>query len=150
MITIQIVGLEELRAKINATLPAIMKGLEDGAWFTYHDVQRYTGDSHGIFFGFKTEKQRKWFFASIKEGTLNYPYNRTGQLAAGWGGGPHQTNQLEYIIGPNIVRYGPYVIGYEQSRQHTAGGWQKYDAANEERLNHTLMRIKYHVDMAYA
>jgi hypothetical protein len=148
--TISIEGIDVLLAKMKATLPAVIKGLEEGAWEAYHDVQMYTGDTRGIPQNWVSERQRRFVMASIREGTINVPYNRTGQLAAGWGGGAKQTAPLEYAIGPNPVSYGPFVIGSgTQTAQHISGGWEKYDARNQERLNRTLMRIKYHLDMAY-
>jgi hypothetical protein len=146
MYTIQIIGLDALEAKIKATLPAIRKGLEGSAWWIFNEAQMYTGDSHGIPQHIVSEKQRRFIFVLLKQGKI--PYQRVGSLAAGWGSGPVQIEDLAYSI-TNTTKYGPYVVGHSQSMQHAAGGWQKYDAKIEKQLQQTLARIKYHLDMAY-
>jgi hypothetical protein len=33
---------------------------------------------------FKSDKQRRWFFAALRDGEIQVPYQRTGELASSW------------------------------------------------------------------
>lgn len=77
---------------------------------------------------FKTEKQRRWFWASVRSGALKLPYVRgvsgkSESLAKRWvvesqGGG------LRQVIG-NYASYVEYVQGDKQSLYMKEIGWQK-------------------------
>lgn len=82
--------------------------------------------------GWFSEKQRKWFFASLRSGSLRLPYRRTQELGKSW-----------KVIGENPVRSiianespaAPFVMGdTEQSRMSKLIGWKKISAIVQERL----------------
>ena len=74
-----------------------------------------------------TDKQRRWFWANLKEGNISLPYQRgtsPGSEALGrkWTTAP-RNNGMAYVVGNN-VSYGPLVQGEKQARYHAQTGWK--------------------------
>ncbi len=72
---------------------------------------------------FETDKQRRWFFANLRNGSLKIPYQRTEKLRQGWKlqGSEYQKNIT------NKVPYAPYVMGIAgQSRMSRKIGWKSW------------------------
>lgn len=65
---------------------------------------------------FKSDKQRRWFFAALKSGAITVPYRRTQTLAKGW---KIVTKTTGYTI-ENTVPYAPLVQGAvkDQAKYH--------------------------------
>lgn len=82
---------------------------------------------------FKSDKQRRWFFAALNSGALTIPYNRTNQLKSGWS--IVASGHTRTVT--NSVKYAGYVMGdNSQSRMQALIGWRTtqafvrdYDAA---------------------
>jgi hypothetical protein len=83
---IEVLGLGEVIRKLN--------GLDDPARFirpmteaTAHiqnKIAKYPPSPAGRKQGFKTEKQRRYFFWALREGIIKLPYKRTGTLGRKW------------------------------------------------------------------
>lgn len=76
---------------------------------------------------FKSDKQRRYFFAALRRGEIKVPYRRTGTLGRRW------TTEVSPdgrrgVVGNNTP-YGPLVQGdaSQQVRYHAAGGWRRVD-----------------------
>lgn len=77
---------------------------------------------------FASDRQRRWFFAALKDGSLEVPYKRTGTLMRSWNGtvavGPER---IEGVIGSNsnMAPYNAYVQSEaDQSWFMATIGWQ--------------------------
>jgi hypothetical protein len=86
---------------------------------------------------FVSEKQRRYFFAALRDGSIKTPYRRSGNLSKRWG----QTEEdagLTQVIG-NDAGYAPYVIGAEhQSLYMKSLGW-----------NSTAVTVEREADAAF-
>lgn len=72
---------------------------------------------------FVSERQRRWFFAALKDGSLQIPYRRTGNLAKKWGQA-EADGGLTQVVG-NDAAYAPYVVGHESQSAYMRGlGWK--------------------------
>lgn len=75
---------------------------------------------------FVSEKQRRYFFAALRDGRIVLPYRRRGAgggLASRWGQ-VAQDGGLTQVIG-NDSAYAPFVIGHEsQSLYMRSLGWR--------------------------
>lgn len=83
---------------------------------------------------FKTDKQRRFFFAALRDGRIQVPYRRTGTLGRKWTSDV-AADGSQAVVGNNTP-YGPLVMGTEkQARYHAQGGWRRVDqvARIEER-----------------
>lgn len=139
MIKIQVKGLE----KVQAFLREIPLGVKTHA---QRAVTEYLigiegggmlgGVSHGLAHyvpyryisvaqagGWKSDKQRRYVMAMIREGKIDpgVPH-RTGEMQRGW---TYHEEMGRYRI-VNEVPYAGYVMGdTEQTRMHELGGWRK-------------------------
>ena len=75
---------------------------------------------------FVSEKQRRYFFAALRDGRIVLPYRRRGAgggLASRWGQA-EEDGGLTQVIG-NDSAYAPFVIGHEsQSLYMRSLGWR--------------------------
>lgn len=125
-IALELIGLKELQTKINR-LPdaAADEGVEEASLYMVNVLHQYPPQKRVTIAqagGWKSDKQRRWFFAALRRGEIQVPYHRTQQLADGWkilGYG-----KSSFIA--NETSYAKYVMGDgDQSRMHELIGWQK-------------------------
>lgn len=86
--------------------------------------KRGAGPSRASVYGqpFVSEKQRRWFFAALKDGSLSLPYRRSSHLAKRWGQSEEDGGWTQ-VVG-NDATYAPWVVGNEsQSLYMKAMGW---------------------------
>jgi len=69
---------------------------------------------------FQSDKQRRWFFASLRSGAIKVPYGRTGGMLAAW---EAQVGASEVVF-TNKTPGAQYVIGDSQSRHEKMVGWK--------------------------
>lgn len=72
---------------------------------------------------FKSDKQRRFFFAALADGRIRVPYQRTGNLGRSWRAGIVQTGGGLTITVGNTTAYAPYVQGSQQAGYHR-GNWK--------------------------
>lgn len=73
---------------------------------------------------FRSDRQRRWFFAALNSGAISVPYRRTGTLGRSWTEEIRQTpGNLVGEVGNN-VEYGPYVQGHGTQSAYHQGNWQ--------------------------
>lgn len=78
---------------------------------------------------FKSDKQRRWFFAALRKGQISVPYQRTGTLGRGW---RYDAGASSVV---NTVPYAGQVMGDDQSDYFGNKGWLSttFIAAESER-----------------
>lgn len=121
--SVTIRGLEAVRAKVSSleSADAFRRGVATGATRIKEFMATYPAQVHKPQ-PFKTEKQRRFVMAALKEGRLSFPYGRTGSLGRRWtivfsNGGQSAT------IGNN-TEYGPLVQQAGAQAGYHAGNWQ--------------------------
>jgi hypothetical protein len=144
-IFIVIDGVDDLLAKFANLIPivntAMLAGGEDvkGAIAQYPQQTHITRKSvYGT--SFKTDRQRRWFFAV---GIHQTPYQRTGQLGQGWN--VQNPQPLTVVVG-NQAPHAGYVQGGAQdnppqSLYHKAQGWKTTDAVAEEKNEAVTQKV---------
>ena len=70
---------------------------------------------------FFSERQRRWFFAALRDGRLTIPYQRTGALRRGWQ--LLASGENDYLL-LNEVLYARYVQNSPQARMMTLRQWR--------------------------
>lgn len=119
-------GLEELRKKLGPQLtsqvfrePTKRAGQRLEAALT-----TYPAPPSSYRMRFKSDRQRRWFFAALRSGRITVPYRRSMTLARGW--------VLRFIEGvsefrvevANRVPYLPFVMGPGKQADIHRGRWQ--------------------------
>lgn len=145
---VQIEGMEKLLAKLRSDVVRrhALAGMEAAVSNLHADIAKYPMVTPGrhqfssdLGQHFKSDKQRRWFFASLRDGSLQIPYKRVGKPGGLAGGGPGLQGGWRgrwWATGDNIIgevsnpcEYGPYVQGAEQTPFHAEGGWRTLPAA---------------------
>lgn len=81
---------------------------------------------------FFTERQRRWFFAALKSGTISVPYHRTQGLREAWRKEGTGTNAILVNESPGA----PFVMGDNtQSRHEKLVGWKTIGTIIQERTS---------------
>lgn len=88
---------------------------------------------------FSSDRQRKWFFANLNDGSISVPYRRTQKLSQGW----HIVKRglFGYVV--NNVPGAVYVIGSrKQSRHEAMVGWKTV----QQQIRDRTQKIKDIID----
>lgn len=80
---------------------------------------------------FKTDRQRRWFFAALADGTISVPYERTGVLASSWLA--RQEGWSHWVL-ENSAPYAHWVVGRGQQAAYHEGHWWTADDVIEEEV----------------
>lgn len=126
-IGIDIAGEKELIAKLKKLPPAVADtGVEAANEYIINTQRRYPSykkvtrkSAYGV--TFFTERQRRWFFAALGDGSLKLPYKRTQGYSKGW----KTVGQGYRQIAVNESPYGEHLQGERQSRLSAKIGWKK-------------------------
>lgn len=143
-IGVDVIGLKELQAKL-AKLPKQARDavVEDGADFLINLFKQYPPKksvSRKQAYGqtFQSDKQRRWFFANLADGTLHIPYNRTQTMRNGW----KKVGEGENIIVANEVPYAGFLMGDTgQARQPAMVGWQTMNITIDNHKDSFIKRL---------
>ncbi len=96
-------------------------------------LAKYPGKSAGKM-TFVSDKQRRFFFAALREGTIQVPYRRTGTLGRKWTSKVTFTDDDVMGFVGNSTPYAPLVQGFDTQARIHAGNWQtEQGVANESR-----------------
>ena len=129
MIGIEVDGIDEVRQKLkllSGTQP-MREMNEEVATFLMSELQKYPPRKHvsrKAAFGqtFQSDRQRRWFFASLADGSLKIPYGRSGAYRQNWEKMPF--GSTNYIV-TNDHPAAQYIQGDgTQSRQLKMVGWK--------------------------
>lgn len=128
-ITIDSTGIPELQEKLRLLGPEGAKEItDDVTQYFYHLMQEseppknYVTRTAAYGKPFQTDKQRRYFFAALRDGRITSPYKRTGAMQAGWkiiNRGPY--NSVLYNNTPGAG----WVYGENQAMQLLMVGWRQ-------------------------
>jgi hypothetical protein len=130
---ISVEGLKEIRERLPKIITwAFPDAILEVAKFIRTELQRYPSPkrvSRKAAYGvtFSTDRQRKWYFANLREGTLRLPYRRTRALSRGWQIMP--MGSRDHIVvneTPHARHVQPEQAG-DQSRMMRIIGWLSID-----------------------
>lgn len=100
------------------------------------DMKRYPGRQSTGPQQWKSERQRRWFFAALRSGQIRIPYRRTGTLGRGWT--KHIKRGAKWpsaTIGTHVA-YAPYVQSKErQAPMHARNRWSTAQDVVRERAD---------------
>ncbi|MYB35885.1 MAG: hypothetical protein F4Y26_00515 [Gammaproteobacteria bacterium] len=144
---IQIEGLEELEDKLAPEdfERALGKGLDAWALLLQERLAVYPRASKEKQ-PFKTDKQRRGFFAKLNAGQIRVPYRRSGILKNSWT--PKSPTPASRVVA-TAIPYAPYVMGELQSEYHK-GTWPFYGTVAEKTKTKGLAAIEHQVRLALA
>ena len=129
-------GLPALKRKLGvARFQAAGKAaLLAGATHLKGKIAKYPPQRRGRKQPFKSDASRRYFFAALKSGEIDVPYQRTTKLAQSWAVSQPKWHTAE--VGTN-ASYAKYVQGRDhQSKFHSEGGWHTAeDTLDKERRN---------------
>ena len=133
--TIEITGLDELIRKLDelGKLSKVKAGIKGAALHLAGALKQYprrrtvTIAQAG---GWASEKQRRWFFANLKEGKIKVPYQRTDALKNRWAI-KTEDQGFTAVVGNNTP-YGPFVMGYKQTNMMRMRDWKTVDVIAKE------------------
>ena len=151
-ISVEIQGLESVMSRIRR-LPDELKNqvLDDVSDYSLEVVREYPPQKYvtrRAAYGqtFFSDKQRKFFFAALRDGRISVPGVRTGALADAWS---VQRNSSGAVFS-NTKSYAPYVMGaIGQSRHEKLVGWKKINEIIDRQLSFQSSKFRNVVQKAY-
>ena len=149
-VTIEIEGLDEAVRKLEslAQLKKVHAGIRAAGMYLKGKeaiYPRYKHISIASLGGWKSDKQRKWFFWALNKGKIDVPYRRgqspgSEDLAAKWTS-KYDKNKFQAVVGNN-ASYARLVMGEKQTEMMKRIGWKKVDViAKEETRKVTELMI---------
>ena len=134
-IVIDVQGIKEIAAKL-AKLPieAANAGVEAANKYLLDVLRTYPPPKYvtrKAAYGrtFQSDKQRRWFFASLADGSLKVPYHRTQGIRKSW---RQEGSGAQSFLANDAPGVG-WVMGDNQSRHEALVGWKKVSAIVKER-----------------
>ena len=137
-IKIELLGVKELEDKLNKLpIEVANEALSEVQDYMVNVLRMYPPKNYVTrkqAYGktFQSDRQRRWFFANLREGNITVPYKRTQGLAKGW----HKVRSgiTGYIA--NWQPYAVYVMGdRKQSRHEALVGWKRISDIIKERMD---------------
>lgn len=151
-IGIDITGLPELEAKL-AKLPdaAADDGVEAANTYIVNvmrEYQPYRSITRKSVYGssFKTDKQRRWFFAALRSGEIHVPYNRTQELRGSWKTAGDGRQQFVYSEDMPKAQY--VMQDGHQNQLLKKMGWKTVETRMKERMSEIVRRFDAGVNKA--
>ena len=136
-------GLKELHAKL-AKLPDAVAddGVQAGNEYIVTAMQQqpppnYVTRKAAYGVTFFTERQRRWFFAALRNGEINVPYKRTQGIRNAWR--IEGRGRLGFVA--NDAPGVGWGMGENQARQPAMVGWKKANAIIKERTAEIVRRF---------
>ena len=139
-VTIELKGLDEAVKKLTtfAQLRKAHAGIRAAGMYLAGKMKIYPPRKHitiASLGGWKSDKQRKWFFANLRKGTIDVPYRRgqspgSEDLANKWTS-KYDKNKFQAEVGNN-ASYARLVMGEKQTEMMKRIGWKKVDVIAKE------------------
>jgi len=140
-VTVEIKGLDEAIKKLTdlGKLSKVHAGIRAGMLHLKGKLATYPPRKHisiASLGGWKSDKQRKWFFANLRAGTIDVPYRRgvspsSEALGRKWAT-KYDKAKFEGVVGNN-ASYARLVQGEQQTEMMKRIGWETVEtvAKNE-------------------
>lgn len=120
-------GVPEMLQRLGATAGNLQSGLNAGGQYLKSKLATYPRERHGPQ-PFRTDKQRRGFFAKLKAGEIDVPYTRTGKLGQSW---EVRASATEVIIGTRYDKAPLMQSRDDQTRYHKTTGWKTAEDVQE-------------------
>ena len=148
-LSIQVRGIDQVVSKFGklATFTNLRPAMRDSLNNVWSEVAKYPPPpASSAFPGFKSEKQRRFFFAALRDGLIQVPYRRTGTLGRSWTMRISSTvDGIEGRVGTNII-YAPWVQDKERQAIIHQGRWQTVQDVLERLTNWIVRRFQREID----
>lgn len=131
---VEIVGLRELMREVDAltAMRVVRDTMEIAVERVRTQIAVYPPPPSGYRMVFKTERQRRFFFAALRDGRITVPYQRTGTLGRRWTTSvSHSGADIRGEVG-NITVYGPFVQSAEAQAPVHQGRWRTAERVVQE------------------
>ena len=138
--TIEIKGMDELVKKLDdlSKLRKVHAGFKAGLLYLKGKIATYPPQKHitiASLGGWKSDKQRRWFFANLRAGTIDVPYRRgqsegSEDLANKWAI-KYDKSKFEGTVGNN-ASYARMVMGDKQTKMMKMIGWKTVDTVAKD------------------
>lgn len=146
---IEVQGLKELQAALKKLPPlAADMGTDKANEYMINVLRSYPPprrvtyrEAYG---GWKSDKQRRYFFWALRNGMIRVPYLRTQTLSGGWAIAGSGARSFIY----NETPYVGWVMGDGQARMMQLIGWKKADDILEERKDRVTEKFNAGVKKA--
>lgn len=134
MADVEILGLARLMAQVDelAAMRVLRDTMEVAVERVRTQIAVYPPPSSGHRMVWKSERQRRWFFAALRSGQISVPYRRTGTLGRRWT--TKVTAEASGIRGEvgNVTVYGPFVQSQERQAAVHQGRWRTAERVVDE------------------
>ena len=153
-IGIDIQGLPELQAYLKRLPPEVADAVVDAVSKLLIDVfkssqpsKKYVTRKAAYGASFKSDKQRRWFFAALNKGAINVPYSRTQAMRNAWkqiGAGAqsiiaNEAAGVEYVMGDGTQSRHEAMVGWKTTsviiREHMPRVEKVAQAAAQKAIN---------------
>jgi hypothetical protein len=130
-LSVSVKGVDEVVRKMNrlASMDGAKRGIAAGAALLKAKMADYPPPNPKPQ-PFKSDKQRRFVMAALREGRLGFPYKRTGKLGQGWTV-TFTSGGLGAVVG-NSVAHGPLVQKAGEQAGYHSGNWQTEAQVAEE------------------
>lgn len=129
----QIRGLDRVLSRLQQIEGAATQALAEAAAHVKRIAATYPPQPRGRKQPFVSDRQRRFFFAALRDGRIDVPYRRgvspgSQKLGAQWTVRLGRTSAS--VVNP--VRYGPLVQGSRQTAFHQTTGWKNEQQISNE------------------
>jgi hypothetical protein len=138
--TIEIKGMDEAIKKLEdlGQLRKVHAGIRAAGMYIKGKIAKYPPRKHvsiASLGGWKSDKQRRWFFWALKEGKIDVPYRRgispsSEALGRKWTS-RYDRSKFEAVVGNN-VSYARFVMGDKQTKMMKRIGWKSIETVATE------------------
>lgn len=125
-VSVEIRGLAELMRDVNHLIAfkVVRDTMEMAVERVRTQIAVYPPPPSGYHMVFKTDKQRRFFFAALRDGRISVPYRRTGNLGRLWVTSVSNSGaDIRGEVG-NDISYGPFVQSAESQAPIHQGRWR--------------------------
>ena len=136
---LKVTGADELAKKFKGmeteAVTRLQKAMKTGVLYIHQQVPPYPPQGGAKGQGFKTAKQRRWFFWALRTGQITVPYRRTMTLGRSittfkGKGSLSEVKPINEgvrgVIG-TAIPYAQYVVGPQQAEVHRGKWWLLLD-----------------------
>lgn len=139
---VEVQGMVEIKKRLEKLPEAVQDAVVDDVTKYYLNVFRdsqpapnYVTRTAAYGVPFFTPRQRRWFFAALRDGTIEVPYRRTGGLRKSW----RQVGEGARSFIVNDAEGAQFVVDDEmQSRHERMVGWFRVNELMEQRIEKAI------------
>lgn len=147
-VTIRIEGIEQLLATLDGTKILHTTMSMAGQTIAGHMRDAYPPSPAGRHQPFVSDKQRRGFFAKLKAGLIDVPYQRgksgaSEDMQSKWT--VENESDTKVVVGNN-TSYGPLVMGDRQTHFHQETGWKTIQTIATEKAPSVEEEIRKAID----